>query len=301
MKLGLIGLGKMGGNMTRRLLQYDMEVVVWDPTQSAIDAVVEAGAESAASPEDILAKLPERKVIWLMVPAGKAVEMNLEALLPHMNAGDVIIDGGNSFWRESVERANRIAEHGVHYIDCGVSGGVWGLSEGYALMYGGNAEAAAYCEPIFKALAPEGGYKYCGESGAGHLVKMVHNGIEYGMMQAYAEGFEIMEKSPFNLDLAGIAEMWMHGSVVRSWLLELTGNALREDPKLDQLKPFVSDSGEGRWTVNTAIDFDVPVHVISAALFARFQSRDDDSYAMKMLSAMRNQFGGHAMKKVSDE
>lgn len=300
MKIGFIGLGKMGGNMVQRLMLHGHETVVFNLTQPEIDEAVSKGATGSTSHADLVSKLPERKVIWLMVPAGKPVDQNIDDLMSLLSEGDIVIDGGNSFWRESIERGNKLAEKGIHYIDCGVSGGVWGLKNGYSLMYGGNAEAAAYAEPIFKALAPENGYLYCGESGAGHMVKMVHNGIEYGMMQAYAEGFEILEKSPYNMDLAAVAHMWMHGSVIRSWLLELAVLALREDPKLDEIKGYVSDSGEGRWTINTAIDFDVPVHVISASLFTRFESRQDESFAMKMLAALRNQFGGHAVVKSED-
>jgi len=300
MKIGFIGLGKMGGNMVKRLLQADHEVVAWDMSDDAIKEVVEAGASGASAHEDLVAQLPDRKVIWIMVPAGKPVDATIEALRPHLNAGDVIIEGGNSFWRDSVARGERLAESGIEFIDCGVSGGVWGLTEGYSLMYGANKGAADYCEPIFKTLAPENGYIHAGGIGSGHMVKMVHNGIEYGMMQAYAEGFEIMEKSPYNLDLEGIAKSWMHGSVVRSWLLELAGLALAEDPKLDAIKGYVNDSGEGRWTVQTAIDFDVPAHVITASLFTRFESRQEESFAMKMLAALRNQFGGHAVVKAED-
>ncbi|MCI4668692.1 MAG: decarboxylating 6-phosphogluconate dehydrogenase [Bacteroidia bacterium] len=300
MKIGFIGLGKMGGNMVHRLLLNEHEVIAYNLTQPEIDTAVERGATGASGVEDLVSKLPERKIIWLMVPAGAPVDQNIDALLPHLSPGDIIIDGGNSFWRTSVERGQRTAEKGVHYIDCGVSGGVWGLKNGYSLMYGGDKEAADYAEPIFKTLAPENGYLYCGGSGSGHMVKMVHNGIEYGMMQAYAEGFEILEKSPYDLDLSAIGHMWMHGSVVRSWLLELAVLALKDDPKLDEIKGYVNDSGEGRWTIQTAIDFDVPVHVIAASLFTRFESRQDESFAMKMLAALRNQFGGHATVKSED-
>lgn len=297
MKIGFIGLGKMGGNMVHRLLRKDHEVVAYNLTQPEIDKAVSLGASGAKDHQDLIGQLPDRKVVWLMVPAGDPVDQNIDALLPLLNKGDIIIDGGNSFWRESVQRGKRLGDHGIHYIDCGVSGGVWGLENGYCLMYGGESEAAEYIKPIIVALAPEKGHHYCGASGSGHMVKMVHNGVEYGMMQAYAEGFEIMEKSDYNLDLQAISEMWMHGSVVRSWLLELAGLALGDDPKLEEIKGYVNDSGEGRWTIQTAIDFDVPVHVIAASLFTRFESRQDESFAMKMLAALRNQFGGHAVKK----
>ena len=283
--------------MVHRLLLNDHNIVAYNLTQPEIDAAVEKGAEGASSHEDLIAKLPERKVVWLMVPAGKPVDQNIADLENFMNPGDIIIDGGNSFWRESIERGKRLEEKGIHYIDCGVSGGVWGLENGYCLMYGGAAEPAEYILPLIKALAPEKGHLYCGASGSGHMVKMVHNGIEYGMMQAYAEGFEVLEKSPYNLDLEAVSEMWMHGSVIRSWLLELAGLALGDDPRLDKIKGYVPDSGEGRWTIQTAIDFDVPVHVIAASLFTRFESRQDESFAMKMLAALRNQFGGPCRQK----
>ena len=297
MKIGLIGLGKMGANMARRLMLHNHEVVVFDMSQDAVNQLASEGAIAASSLEDMASKLPDRKVIWVMVPSGKPVESTLESLSGILSKEDIVIEGGNSFWRDSVRRAETLKEKGIHFIDCGVSGGVWGLENGYSLMYGGDQEPAEYVLPIITALAPEHGHHHCGAVGSGHMVKMVHNGIEYGMMQAYAEGFEIMEKSPYNLDLKAIADMWMHGSVVRSWLLELAGLALADDPKLDDIKGYVNDSGEGRWTVQTAIDFDVPAHVITASLFTRFESRQDESFAMKMLAALRNQFGGHAVKK----
>ena len=296
MKIGFIGLGKMGFNMVHRLLDHQHEVVVWDRSAEAIEEIEKLGAVGATDLQDLVEKLPARKIVWLMVPAGKPVDDNLDALLAILNKGDIIIDGGNSFWRETQQRAEKAALKGVDFVDCGTSGGVWGLKNGYCLMYGGAQEATAYMEPIFKSLAPENGYVYCGPSGTGHMVKMVHNGIEYGMMQAYAEGFEILQKSPYDLDLTKIADAWQYGSVVRSWLLELSVNALKEDPKLESIKDYVSDSGEGRWTIQTAIDFDVPAHVITASLYTRFQSRQDESFAMKMVAALRNQFGGHAVK-----
>jgi 6-phosphogluconate dehydrogenase len=296
MKIGFIGLGKMGFNMVHRLLNDHHEVVVWNRTPDSIREIVKLGATGADSLKDLVSKLPGRKVVWLMVPSGAPVDENLDALLELLSKNDIIVDGGNSYWKDSQVRANRAAGKEIHYIDCGTSGGVWGLKNGYCLMYGGPMEAAQHVDPVFRSLAPEHGYVHCGPSGTGHLVKMVHNGIEYGMMQAYAEGFEILQKAPYNLDLGRIADAWQYGSVVRSWLLELAVNALREDPKLAHLEDFVQDSGEGRWTVQTAMDFDVPAHVISAALFTRFQSRQDESFAMKMLAALRNQFGGHAIK-----
>ncbi len=232
-----------------------------------------------------------------MVPAGDPLDQNINELKDFLNEGDILIDGGNSNWEDSQKRAEALEAKGIHFVDCGTSGGVWGLKNGYCLMYGGEKSACDHIEPVFKTLAPENGYLYCGPSGSGHFVKMVHNGIEYGMMQAYAEGFEILEKSPFDLNSPAISKVWQYGSVIRSWLLELLENALREDPKLEQLEAFVQDSGEGRWTVQAAIDFDVPAPVITQSLFARFQSRNLDSYGFKLLAALRNQFGGHAVKK----
>jgi len=296
MRIGFIGLGKMGFNMVHRLLNDQHEVVVWNRTAASVKEISKIGAIEASSVKELAEKLSGRKVVWLMVPAGKPVDDNLALLLTLLNKDDIIIDGGNSYWRETQTRAAKAALMGVHYIDCGTSGGVWGLKNGYCLMYGGDKEATEYVEPLFKSLAPEHGFVYCGISGTGHLVKMVHNGIEYGMMQSLAEGFEILEKTPFKLDLPKIADAWQYGSVVRSWLLELAVDALKEDPNLEHLEDYVQDSGEGRWTVQTAIDFDVPAHVITASLYNRFQSRQEESFAMKMLAALRNQFGGHAIK-----
>ncbi len=297
MKIGFVGLGKMGGKMVERLLNSGHEVVVYNLTQKEVDEAVAKGAIPASSLKDLVGKLEGRKLVWLMVPAGKPVEENIAELLTLLNPNDIIVDGGNSYWRETVERGKKVKEKGVHYIDCGTSGGVWGLQNGYCLMYGGDKDACDFAEPIFKSLAPENGYMRCGESGSGHMVKMVHNGIEYGMMQAYAEGFEIMKKSPYDVDLEKVSRIWMQGSVVRSWLLELIGNALEGNVNLEGIKDYVADSGEGRWTVQTAMDFDVPAHVITASLFTRFESRQETSYAMKLLAAMRNQFGGHEIKK----
>ncbi|MCG8699280.1 MAG: decarboxylating 6-phosphogluconate dehydrogenase [Bacteroidales bacterium] len=296
MKLALIGLGKMGGNMALRLLQHNHNVVVYDRSREAIDKLVESGAEGAESLRGVVDLLPERKIVWIMVPAGKPVDDTLESLKELLSPNDIIIDGGNSNYKQTIERGKKLAENGIKYLDCGTSGGVWGLTEGYSLMSGGDKEASEYVLPIYEALAPEGGYTYCGESGSGHFTKMVHNGIEYGMMQSFAEGFEIMKNSPFNLDLQKIAEGWRYGSVVRSWLLDLLADALKEEPGLGSLKDYVEDSGEGRWTLQAAVDFDVPASTIAAALFARFQSRQDESFAMKILAALRNQFGGHAVK-----
>lgn len=296
MKLGFIGLGKMGMNMVHRLINQGHQVVVYNRSMDKIIEAQKLGAIASTSILDLVSKLDGRKIVWLMVPSGKPVDENIEALLPMLKKDDIIIDGGNSFWRDTQARGKRISDKGIHYLDCGTSGGVWGLQNGYCLMYGGDKKSADFVEPIFKSLAPENGYVYCGESGTGHLVKMVHNGIEYGMMQSYAEGFEILQKSPFNIDITKVADAWQYGSVVRSWLLELAVNAFKNDPKLEQLKDYVQDSGEGRWTVQTAMDFNVPAHVITASLYTRFQSRQNESFAMKVLAALRNQFGGHAVK-----
>lgn len=297
MKIGFVGLGKMGGKMVERLLNSGHEVVVYNLTQKEVDEATSKGAIPASDLKDLVAKLDGRKLVWLMVPAGKPVDENIAELLTLLKPNDIIVDGGNSYWRETVKRGEAIKEKGIHYLDCGTSGGVWGLQNGYCLMYGGDKEACDFAEPIFKSLAPDNGYMRCGESGSGHMVKMVHNGIEYGMMQAYAEGFEIMKNSPYEVDLEKVSRVWMQGSVVRSWLLELIGNALEGNENLDGIKDYVADSGEGRWTVQTAMDFDVPAHVITASLFTRFESRQESSYAMKLLAAMRNQFGGHEIKK----
>jgi 6-phosphogluconate dehydrogenase len=299
LKIGLIGLGKMGSNMTKRLLKDNHEVVVFDMNDEAIQKAEEGGAVGASSLDELLSKLPERKVVWIMVPSGDPVDQTIQGLQNGLKEGDILIDGGNSNWHDSMKRAEGVKNYGIHYIDCGVSGGVWGLEEGYCLMYGGVKEACDYVEPIFKSLAPdkEHGFQYCGQSGSGHFVKMVHNGIEYGMMEAYAEGFELLENAPFDLDLHAISKVWQYGSVIRSWLLELLERALKEDPEMEDLEAFVQDSGEGRWTVHAAIELGIPVPVITQSLFSRFQSRDPDSFGFKLLAALRNQFGGHAVKK----
>ncbi|TWP28163.1 decarboxylating 6-phosphogluconate dehydrogenase [Apibacter muscae] len=297
MKIGFIGLGKMGGKMVERLLNQDHEVVAYNLTQKEIDDVCKKGAIPANSVKDLVDKLEGRKLVWLMVPAGKPVDENIDELLTLLDQGDIIVDGGNSFWKDSIRRGKKLKEKGIYYLDCGTSGGVWGLQNGYCLMYGGEKEPCDFAEPIFKSLAPENGYLRCGEVGSGHMVKMIHNGIEYGMMQAYAEGFEIMKNSPYNVDLEKVSRVWMQGSVVRSWLLELIGNALDGNENLDGIKDYVQDSGEGRWTVEAAMEFNVPAHVITSSLFTRFASRQESSFAMKLLAAMRNQFGGHEIKK----
>ena len=297
MKLGFVGLGKMGGKMVERLLEFGHTVVVYNRSRGPVDRLVEKGAVASDSLADMVSKLEGRKIVWLMVPSGQTVDDNIAQLLDLMDENDIIIDGGNSNYKHTKARSLRVAEHKMSYLDCGTSGGVWGLKNGYSLMSGGDKEASEYIYPIYKSLAPEGGYTYCGDSGAGHFVKMIHNGIEYGMMQSFAEGFEIMQKSPYNLDLTAIASGWQYSSVVRSWLLELMVLALKDDPKLEALKDYVEDSGEGRWTIEAAIELDVPAHVITSSLYTRFQSRQSESFAMKVLAALRNQFGGHAVKK----
>jgi 6-phosphogluconate dehydrogenase len=297
MKIGFVGLGKMGSNMVERLLKDGHEVVVYNRSRGPIEEAAKKGAIASSSLEDLAGKLPAKKAVWLMVPAGAPVDDSISCLRDSLNKGDIIIDGGNSNWNDTRGRAEALEGTGIELIDCGTSGGIWGLENGYCLMYGGDKDSCDYLKPIFASLAPENGHFYCGGSGAGHFVKMVHNGIEYGMMQAYAEGFQILEKSPYDLDLRGISKVWQYGSVIRSWLLELAERAFAEDPRLEELEAFVSDSGEGRWTVKAAIDLDVSAPVITNSLYARYQSRDKDSFAMKVLAALRNQFGGHAVKK----
>ncbi|NDJ62607.1 MAG: decarboxylating 6-phosphogluconate dehydrogenase [Chloroflexi bacterium] len=299
MQLGLIGLGKMGANMNLRLLRGGHQMVVFNRSPGPVQAAAAAGAIPSESVEDLVSKLATPRAVWVMVPAGEPTESTVLKLMDLLDADDVIIDGGNTNYKDTVRRAEMVRERGLHFIDVGTSGGVWGLREGYSLMIGGDAAVVERLRPIFETLAPapDLGWGYMGPSGAGHFVKMVHNGVEYGMMQAYAEGFNIMKaKTELELDVQRIAEVWRHGSVVRSWLLDLTAAALAEDPELNSVSPWVADSGEGRWTVNESIDLDVPAPVISLSLMMRFVSRQDNSYAAKLLAAMRNQFGGHAIK-----
>ncbi|MGH7269124.1 MAG: phosphogluconate dehydrogenase (NAD(+)-dependent, decarboxylating) [Polyangiaceae bacterium] len=298
MKLGFVGLGKMGANMVQRLLQGGHEIVAYARSEDSIREAESRGAAGARSLAELVGKLPPPRVVWLMIPAGKPVDESVAELTGLLAPGDVIVDGGNSRFSDSARRAEELAARGTGYLDAGTSGGVWGLKNGYCLMVGGAPEAVAQCEPIFKTLAPPEGYAHVGPAGAGHYVKMVHNGIEYGLMQAYAEGFEIMKTAPFHLDLHRIASIWGRGSVVRSWLLELLESALKDDSDLNAIKGWVEDSGEGRWTVQAAIDQDVPAPIITLSLQARFRSRQEQSYAAKILSALRNQFGGHAVKKA---
>ncbi len=290
----------MGANMAERLVRGGHRVVGFDLGEAARSAAQQRAVETVDTMAALIAALPAPRAIWLMVPAGRVVDETLAVLLPLLQKGDVIVDGGNSYYKDSMRRAEAVAAHGIAYVDCGTSGGVWGLREGYSLMIGGDAEAVQRLHPVFATLAPaaDAGWGRVGPSGAGHFTKMVHNGIEYGMMQAYAEGFALMaRKQAFELDLHQIAEVWRQGSVVRSWLLDLCADALGHNPKLDGIAPFVRDSGEGRWTVAEAIDLDVPAPVITLSLLERLRSREDDSFADKLLAAMRNQFGGHAMKQ----
>jgi 6-phosphogluconate dehydrogenase len=291
MKIGLVGLGRMGAGIAERLRRNGHDVIGYDQNP-AISQV--------KSLQELVRGLPAPHVVWVMVPAGGATQATVDELAEYMTVGDVIIDGGNSYYKDSMRRAAALKQKGISFMDVGTSGGIWGLREGFSLMAGGDKAAYDHIEPLLKALAPstETGYGYMGPSGAGHFVKMVHNGIEYGLMQAYAEGFELMEaKQEFNLDLHKVAETWREGSVVRSWLLDLAASALDEDPKLDKLEAYVDDSGEGRWTVNEAVDLAVPAPVISASLFARFRSRQPQPFGARLLAALRNQFGGHAVRE----
>ena len=327
MELGMIGLGRMGANMARRLMRGGHKVIVFDLNQARVEELRGEGAIGAASLDDLIARLARPRAAWIMVPAGEATEATVRALARRFDAGDIIVDGGNSYYKDDVRRAQTLEPQGIQYVDVGTSGGVWGLARGYCLMIGGPRGAVQRLDPIFRTLAPGpgdipptpgrddkqgtagAGYLYCGPWGAGHYVKMVHNGIEYGLMQAYAEGFDIMrgagskdleESHRYDLDVAEIAELWRRGSVVASWLLDLTAAALAEDPSLSRYSGVVEDSGEGRWTIMAAIEQSVPVDVLSAALYARFRSRQDHTFAEKVLSAMRHQFGGHVERPTGE-
>src|SRR5450432_2119409 len=304
MQLGMIGLGRMGGNIVRRLMRHGHTTVVYDKDPKAVSAISADGAAGASALEDFVKKLETPRTAWVMLPAGKITEATIDALAKLMEPGDVIIDGGNTFWQDDVRRGKALKQRGIHYLDVGTSGGVWGIDRGYCMMIGGDKAVVDRLDPIFAALAPriEQGYIHAGPVGAGHFVKMIHNGIEYGLMQAYAEGFDILNNADidalpaehrFDLDIADIAEVWRRGSVIPSWLLDLTASSLAKNPALDDYSGFVEDSGEGRWTVNAAIDEAVPAEVLTAALFARFRSRKEHTFAEKILSAMRDGFGGH--------
>ncbi len=296
MKIGMIGLGRMGANMVKRLMNDGHSVVAYNRSPEAVIEIESIGAQGAYSISELVGKLQARRVVWMMVPSGDATEQTLQTLLNLLSAGDIIIDGGNSNFRDSMRRAKLAHAQGIKFIDAGTSGGVWGLANGYCLMVGGSDESVQYCEPIFKTLAPVDGYLHTGTVGSGHFVKMVHNGIEYGLLQAYAEGFEILKESQFPLDLPAITALWNHGSVVRSWLLELLEEAYAKNPGLNNIRGYIDDSGEGRWTIQEAINESVPAPVITASLFARFASRQDESYGAKVIAALRNEFGGHAVK-----
>lgn len=299
MKIGMIGLGRMGANMAERLVLGGHEVVGFDPSTAALDRVREKGVLAADTPATLAGMLGAPRVVWIMVPSGAAVDQTIQTLLAHLGKGDVVIDGGNSNYRDTERRGTDLTGRGIHFVDVGTSGGVWGLAEGYSMMIGGDGEVIRRLSPVFETLAPapDRGWGRVGPAGAGHFVKMVHNGIEYGLMQAYSEGFDLMRhKKDFDLDLAQISEIWRHGSVVRSWLLDLTARALSRNPDLEGIGAYVSDSGEGRWTVAEAIDLGVAIPVISMALNRRFRSQDTEPFGDKLLSAMRHEFGGHAMK-----
>ena len=298
MQLGFVGLGKMGLNMVTRLARGGHQIVAYDRSPDAVRRAEAAGARGTASLEALVSALSPPRGVWVMVPAGPPTESTVATLGAILSADDVIIDGGNTNFHDDVRRAQTLGSRRVRYIDAGTSGGIWGLQEGYCLMVGGDEDVCRRLEPIFLTLAPAGGYLRVGDHGAGHYVKMIHNAIEYGLMQAYAEGFDLMHASDYKIDLAAVASLWMHGSVVRSWLLELTERALKEDPALADLEAYVEDSGEGRWTLHEGIDRAVPLPVLAAAVFTRYRSREENPFGERLLAALRNQFGGHAVKKA---
>jgi 6-phosphogluconate dehydrogenase len=299
MQLAMLGLGKMGANMAQRLLRAGHKVYAYDRDPKKASDLIQFGAIAATTLDELAAAMPAPRVFWCMVPSGNITEELIHSVAARASRGDVIVDGGNSNFKDSMRRARELEAQGLHFVDAGTSGGVWGLANGYCLMVGGSPEAYALVEPALKSLAPEGGLLHTGPAGSGHYVKMVHNGIEYGQMAAYAEGFEVLATAPFDakLDLPAIAALWNHGSVVRSWLLELLADALQKDPRLDGIRGYVEDSGEGRWTIQAAIDQDVPAPVITLALLMRLASRQDESFSAKVVAALRNEFGGHAVKK----
>jgi len=302
MELGIIGLGRMGANMAERLLKGGHRVVGYARSPESVERVVQKGADGVHSLEELVTKLSPPRAIWLMIPAGKPVDLTIEALIPLLDKEDVIIDGGNSFYKDTMRRAVRLKEKSVHYVDAGTSGGIWGLSEGYSLMVGGEKEIVENLRPIFETLAPapDRGWNYVGPNGAGHFVKMIHNGIEYGLMQAYAEGFALLKKKEeFKLDLHQVAEVWRYGSVIRSWLLDLASDALKENPELEGIEPYVFESGEGRWTVFEAIEQSLAAPVITLSLLQRFLSREEEGFSNKLLAMLRKKFGGHDVKEKS--
>jgi 6-phosphogluconate dehydrogenase len=301
MQLGLFGLGRMGANMARRLHQGGHDVIVSNRSSKPIDELRAEGIRGVYTVEELVQSLAAPRAVWVMVPSGEVTDQIIEKLLGLLQPGDAVVDGGNSNWKDSMRHYEQCKTRGVHFMDEGTSGGIWGLQVGYCLMIGGEPETFKWLEPAFKTLAPEKGYLHCGPAGAGHFVKMVHNGIEYGMMQAYAEGFEILQKSRFDLDLRAVADVWGQGSVVRSWLLELLQDAFAADPKLESIRGYVEDSGEGRWTIQAAIDEDVPAPVITLSLYQRFLSRQEESFAAKVNAALRKEFGGHAVKAAESK
>jgi 6-phosphogluconate dehydrogenase len=303
MEIGLVGLGRMGGGMARRLLRAGHRVVGYARSEKSRRRAEELGVPTASSLEELAAALVPPRTVWLMIPAGQPVDDTIASLLPHLLPGDLLVDGGNSFYRDTLRRAATLRAHGIHLVDVGTSGGVWGEKTGYCLMVGGEREAVERLRPIFEAIAPapDRGWGHVGPVGAGHFVKMIHNGIEYGLMQAYAEGFAILRrKREFGLDLHQVAEIWRHGSVIRSWLLDLIAQALSEDPDLSDVAPYVEDSGEGRWTVTEAMDLDIPAPVITLALLQRLRSRDPEAYGDRLLAVLRARFGGHPVKRLGD-
>jgi len=300
MELGIIGLGRMGANMAERLLKGGHRIIGYARSPESVERVVQKGADGAHSLEELVSKLSPPRAIWLMIPAGKPVDLTIDALIPLLDKEDVIIDGGNSFYKDTMRRAVRLKEKSIHYVDAGTSGGIWGLSEGYSLMVGGEKEIVNHLRPIFETLAPalDKGWNHVGPSGAGHFVKMIHNGIEYGLMQAYAEGFALLKKKEeFKLDLHQIAEVWRYGSVIRSWLLDLASDALKENPELEGIEPYVFESGEGRWTVFEAIEQSLAAPVITLSLLQRFLSREEEGFSNKLLAMLRKKFGGHDIKE----
>jgi 6-phosphogluconate dehydrogenase len=301
MQLGFVGLGRMGGNMVHRLARGGHEVVAFNRSPGPVQQAVKNGAIGATSLKDLVDKLAPPRHIWLMLPAGTVTDEYLDQLMQLCQPGDLFVDGANSKWKHTRERAERAKAGGFEFVDCGTSGGIWGLQVGYSIMAGGSPEAFKRVEPVIKTLAPEDGYGLVGTSGAGHFVKMVHNGIEYGMMQAYAEGFEVLARSEYTPDLSQVGKIWQHGSVVRSWLLDLAVSAFESDPRLEKLEGWVDDSGEGRWTIEAAIDEDVPAPIITMSLFSRFYSRDRNSFSWRVLAALRNEFGGHAIRVDGQE
>ncbi|MFO7946803.1 MAG: decarboxylating 6-phosphogluconate dehydrogenase [Armatimonadota bacterium] len=299
MEIGIIGLGRMGRNMAQRLVDDGHRVVVWTRTDEKVKKAAEDGAVGSDSPEDLVSKLDPPRVVWLMLPAGDVTEKLMAQVVPVLAEGDVLVNGANAMYKDSMRHAEELSEAGIHFVDVGVSGGVWGYTEGYGMMVGGDPDAVELVRPALESLAPapDRGWDHVGPAGAGHFVKMVHNGIEYGMMQAYAEGFSVMKnKEEFDLDVHQVTQIWRFGTVIRSWLLDLIADALEDDTDLDEIAPYVEDSGEGRWAVQEAIDLDIPAPVITLALLSRLRSRDEESYSDRLLAVMRNQFGGHEMK-----